>query len=130
MAAHSNVRIRRDDVVGTKIVDVPVASATVFAPGDLVDLSGSTLVAHTGDNSYFLGVALEGSPTGDISPISVARECVIRIKLVSGSADATIGKAVKYSAGANGTDWQVTVATAEGIMYRTGNFSNFAIIKL
>ncbi len=117
MATHSNIRIKRESIEGIKCVDVPIAKSTVIAPGDLISLSGGTdAVVYTSGLGLgtFLGVALEGSTSSDIAPISVARECVIRGKLDSASgAAATLGKALAYKAGANGTDWtfQTTGAT-------------------
>lgn len=124
MATYSNITVKRHNPV--KVVDIPVASATVIAPGDLIDVSGSTGMAfvHAGDNSTFVGVALNGSESGEIRPISVARECVVEALLVSGSSDVVVGDAVKRSAGANGTAWSFTKATAEGIMWANESISN------
>jgi len=124
MATSSKVDIRAIDELA--VVKLAVGSSTVLAPGDLVDFdSGTTAaVAHSGDNSTFLGVAMEGSASGDVQEISIATRCKINIKVVSGSADAVIGDAYKYSAGANGTEWTVTKATSEGIMWALESISN------
>jgi len=117
MATSSNVVIR--DYEDLTVVKVGVATATVLAKGDLVDFTVSTsaLTAHAGDNSIFLGVALEGSESGETKQVSVATRAKIKVKVVSGSSAALPGEAFKYSAGANGTAWQVTQATEEGIMW-------------
>jgi hypothetical protein len=119
-STYSNVVIRDYDPIS--VIKLPVVSATVIAKGDLIDASAdtaTTLVAacHAGDNSLFFGVALEGSESGEVKDISIATIAKVNIKVVSGSTDALPGDAFKYSAGANGTAWQVTKATSEGIMW-------------
>jgi len=125
MATYSNVKIRNFDPLS--VIKVPVASATVIAPGDLIILTGATSaqvaqVVATGSvgtsgNTYFGGVAIVGSESGDIRSISVATRAVINIKIDASGTDSAIGTAYKYSSGANGTDWDVTTATALGIMW-------------
>ena len=100
------------------VIQVSIASGTTLADGDLVDVVNSLVVAHsTTGNTFFAGVALGGSEAGDITPISIATKAKVLVKLVSGSSDATVGKAAIYSAGANGTDWQVTLGTVGGLMW-------------
>jgi len=125
MATYSNVKIRNFDPLA--VIKAPVGSSTVVAPGDLIYLTGTTSgqvakVMGTGSaassgNTHFAGVALVGSESGDISPISVATRAVINIKIASSGSDSDIGAAYKFSAGANGTDWEVTKATALAIMW-------------
>jgi len=116
MATSSNVEIREYELCG--VVDLPVGSSTVLAKGDLIDSSGGSAVAHQGDNSYFVGVALEGSENGSVSPIAVATIAKVYTKLAASPTTSVVfGEACKYSAGANGTNWAVTKATAEGIMW-------------
>ena len=125
MATYSNTIIRNFDPLS--VIKVPVASATVIAPGDLIILTGATsnqvaqVVAtgsvSTSGNTHFGGVALIGSESGSISPISVATRAVVRMEIDASGSDADIGAAYKYQAGANGTDWEVTKATALGIMW-------------
>jgi len=124
MATSSNVEIVAYDEID--VVKVAVATATVLAKGDLVDFTSGTtvLTAHSGDNSLFLGIAMEGSETGEVKEVSVATRAKIKITVVSGSSDAVVGEAFKYSAGANGTAWTVTQATAEGIMWALESISN------
>lgn len=116
MATNSNIEILDYDPF--QVMQVNIASATVLAVGDLVDLSGTTDgvgVANSGANATFLGVAMEGSASGEIKPISIARRCWIRAKVATTAA--TIGKSYTYSTGANGTDWSFAPATAEGMMW-------------
>jgi|GEM_PF-1476423 hypothetical protein len=124
-STYSNVVFRDEDVDTVSVVKIGVASATVLAKGDLVDASGATApeaVAHSGDNSTFIGVAMEGSQSGEVNEISVATRCKIKIKVAaSPTTNVIIGDACAYSAGANGTTWEVTKATSEGIMWALEN---------
>lgn len=117
MSVYSNIVLR--DVDEIDVVKLKVATATVLAKGDLIDYSSGTAAAivHSGDNSIFLGVAMEGSESGSVAEISIATRCKILIQIVSGDTDGTPGAAYKYNAGANGTIWTVAIATAEGIMW-------------
>lgn len=125
MATYSNVKIRNFDPL--TVIKAPVGSTTVVAPGDLIYLTGSTSAqvakvmgtgsAASSGNTYFAGVALVGSESGSIAPISVATRAVINIKINSSGTDSAIGKAYKFAAGANGTNWEVSQATALGIMW-------------
>lgn len=115
MAVTSNITILNEDSLG--IVKVKVASAVVFASGDLVDFDGTDLAAHAGESSTFLGVAMEGSEDGDTHQISVATICIVSVLLRSGGTAGVLGDSYKRNAGANGTDWDVDKATAEGIMW-------------
>ena len=113
MAVKSNVTILNVDPLG--IVKVKVASGVVFAEGDLTDFDGTDLAAHGGDNSTFLGVALEGSESGDTHQISVATRCIIEALITTNAG--VLGDAFKYSAGSNGVNWVLDKATSEGIAW-------------
>ncbi len=113
MAVKSNVTILNVDPLG--IVKVNVGSADVFAEGDLVDFDGTNLDAHAGDNSTFLGVAMEGSQTGDTHQVSVATKCIIEALITTNAG--VLGDAFKYSAGSNGVNWVLDKATSEGIAW-------------
>lgn len=115
MATSSNVSIREWSEID--VIKMPVGSSTVLAYGDLIDSSGGSAVAHSGDNSTFVGVAIDGSESGSVAEIAVATKAKISIKLSSSYGNAVLGNACKYVAGANGTDWQVASATTEGIIW-------------
>jgi len=108
----SNVGILAHDEIA--VVKLPVASGTTLAEGDLIDYSSGDAVAVTASgNTAWVGVAMEGSESGEVFEIAIATRCIISIKVVSTSTDAaTPGAAFTWSAGANGTDWQVTSCSA------------------
>lgn len=119
MATTSNVRFLHgmDDQLNK--IHVPVASATVLAPGDLVEYeSGAiTVVDGASDNVTFIGASMDISRNGDTAYVNVLARG--RINIGCTSATSVIGKAMKYAAGANGTAWSVVAATsgADGIMW-------------
>ncbi len=115
MAVKSNITILNVDPLG--IVKVKVGSATVLAEGDLINFNGTAAVVQEGNNPTFLGVAMEGSESGQTHQISVATHCIISALLVSGGTAGVLGDAYKRNAGSNGVDWSVDKATAEGIMW-------------
>ena len=88
---------------------------------DLVDFDGTDLAAHAGDNSTFLGVALEGSESGDIHQISVATRCMVDVLLDASSAALVLGDGASRSSGSNGVNWDVTKNTVDGIMWAYEN---------
>jgi len=93
-------------------------TSEVIAQGDLFETNGSGAeVVDGADNTIFLGVALAGRDADDARDVPIAFRCVIEAKLVSTSSDCTAGDAVAYSAGANGTTWEMNKATAEGIAW-------------
>lgn len=117
MSTSSNVVIKEYDE--RCVVKLPVASATVLAAGDLIVATADTATtlkaaALSAASLYntFVGVALGGSESGQVENISVATRARIAIKVVSTSGAALVGDAFYYSAGANGTDWQVTKCTS------------------
>jgi len=110
----SNIAIL--DVDETAIVKIGVGSSTTLAAGDLIDASGATtpeaVATSSSANTTFLGIALYGSESGEVFQIAVATRCRINIKVASTSSNLIIGDACKYSAGANGTAWEVTKCTS------------------
>src|SRR5574343_359867 len=119
MATTSNVRFLYglDDQLNK--LHIPVASATVLAPGDLLEYeSGAvTVVDAAGDNVTFAGVCIDLSRNGDTAPVNVLLRG--RVNIGIDSATTAVGTAMKYSSGANGTDWKLTAASsgADGIMW-------------
>lgn len=131
MATTSSIKFRdnpqalKDTWVWSKKSDETIAQ------GDLLEnSSGDAQVVDGADNTVFLGVALAGRESDDDRDVPIAFRCVIEAKVVSTSDDLTAGDAVYYSAGANGTTWEFTKGTAEGIAWAledisagdTGNF--------
>jgi len=111
MATSSNVEIREYDAMS--VCKLSVASGTVLAKGDFIKYSAGNAVAVTAaDNTTFAGIALEGSESGSVAPIAVATRAQFYIKVASTSTAAAFGNAFRYSAGANGTDWEVTKCTS------------------
>jgi len=127
MATYSNVKLRNFDPLA--VIKCPVGSTTVVAPGDLIYLTGTTTgqvakvmatgSVYTSGNTLFAGVAMDGSESGSITPIAVATRAVVGIKIGASGTASDIGAAYKFSAGANGTVWEVTKATALGLMWAT-----------
>lgn len=111
MATSSNVVVKEYDEL--TVVKMPVASGTVIAYGDLIkSSSGIAAVLDSSANTYFVGVALDGSESGSVASIAIATNAVVQLKVASTSSAAAVGDAFKYSAGANGTAWQVTKCTS------------------
>ena len=114
MATYSNVDVRAYDEIA--VVKVEVASATVVAKGDLIEYSSAGTVGSVfaSQVDYLIGVALEGSESGDTDYIPVAT----RAKISAYAVDAGyLGDAYHYTAGANGTNWTFTNGTTEGLMW-------------
>lgn len=119
MATTSNVRVLHGDADPLNKLHFEIASATVVAPGDLMEYeSGAvTVVDAAGDNVTFVGVSLDLSRNGDTAPLNVLMRG--RVNIGCTSATSVVGKAMKYATGANGTDWVLEAATsgADGIMW-------------
>lgn len=115
MATKSNITIRSIDAL--RVVKVEVLTGTVLAAGDLIDFDGTSAVVHAGEGGTFLGVALEGSESGQIQQISVATIAMVSMLLDSGSAALVLGDAVDYSSGSNGVNWDVEKNTANAIAW-------------
>jgi hypothetical protein len=119
MATTSNVTILYGEDDALNKLHMPIASATVIARGDLMEYeSGAvTVVDAAGDNVTFVGVSLDLSRNGDTDDVNILLRG--KLNLTVASATYAIGKALKYSSGANGTDWVLTGATsgADGIAW-------------
>jgi len=119
MATTSNVRFLYGEDDQLNKLHFPVASATVLAPGDLVEYeSGAiTVVDEAGDNTTFVGCSLDMSRNGDTAMVNVLLRG--RVNIGIDSATTAVGTAMKYSSGANGTAWKLTAAAsgADGIMW-------------
>jgi len=117
MAASSNIKILTLPEKYIHVIEYPKASAEAIAQGDLLEENGSGAeVVDGADNSIFIGVAVTGSTATQVDPISVMIKGVILVQLAAGES-ASFGNALKYAAGANGTDWTFAAATAEGIVW-------------
>jgi len=119
MAQTSNFNILYGDGDQLNKLHVGIASATVLAPGDLVECTGGNAVAvdASSDNVTFAGVGLDYSANGSTAKYNVLLRGRGNVTVVSATYD--IGDSLKYSAGANGTAWVLTKATAgaDGIMW-------------
>ena len=117
MASTSNILILSSPTELYEILEYPKAANEVIAQGDLLEENGSGAeVVDSADNSVFIGVAVTGSTATDVDPISVMIRGVIQVQLAAAET-AAFGGALKYAAGANGTDWTFSAATAEGIVW-------------
>jgi hypothetical protein len=117
MAASSNIKILTLPEKYLHVIEYPKASSEVIAQGDLLEENGSGAeVVDGAANDIFIGVAVTGSTASQIAPISVMIKGVIQVQMAAGES-ASFGNALKYSAGANGTDWTFAAATAEGIVW-------------
>lgn len=119
MSTKSNVTLRLIEDGG--IVKVNPALADAYASGDLVDFDGTDLTIHTGDNSEFLGVVIDGSEVGQTQQIAVATICQVSAKVVASSAALVLGDGVSHNAGSNGVNYDFTKNTAQGIMWAYEN---------
>jgi len=110
---------------------IPIESSTVLAKADLVetDGSGNAQAVDSAETPTFLGVSDAYSGSGDTDDLPVVMKCIIKGKMAAGES-ATIGKAQKYSAGANGTDWTFASDTAEGIVWALETISTAGSGKL
>lgn len=119
MATKSNVRFLHGQDDQLNKLHFPVASATVLAPGDLVEYeSGAiTVIDGASDNTTFVGCSIDLSRNGDTAMVNVLLRG--RVNIGIDSATTAVGTAMKYSSGANGTDWKLTAASsgADGIMW-------------
>lgn len=117
MAASSNIKILTLPVKYVHVIEYPKASSEAIAQGDLLEENGSGAeVVDGAANDIFIGVAVDGSASAEVEPIAVMIRGVIFVTMASGQS-ATFGQALKYNAGANGTDWDFATATAEGIIW-------------
>lgn len=96
-----------------------VASATTLAPGDLVKCATGavTCVSASSDNTAFVGLSLDVSENGETADVNV----LLRGRATCGvdSATFTLGEALTYSSGANGTDWKLAAVSsgADGLFW-------------
>ena len=117
MAASSNIKILSSPVELYEVVDYPKKAAEAIATGDLLEENGlGAEVVDGADNNLFIGVAVKGSEAADTEPISVMIKGVIQVQLAAAET-ASFGSALCYTAGANGTAWTFSAATAEGIVW-------------
>lgn len=117
MAASSNIKILTLPVKYLHVIDYPKKTDEVIAQGDLLEENGSGAeVVDGADNSIFIGVAAGGAEADGPNTIAVMIKGVIFVTMASGQS-ATFGQALKYNAGANGTDWDFAQAAAEGVIW-------------
>ena len=117
MASTSNIVILSSPTELYEILEYPKAANEVIAQGDLLEENGSGAeVVDSADNSVFIGVAVTGSTATEVDPISVMIRGVIQVQLAAAET-AAFGGALCWTAGANGTDWTFSAATAEGIVW-------------
>jgi hypothetical protein len=111
MAETSNVKFIYIPDNGYDLEHFTIASATVLAPGDLTEITSGAAVAvnAASDVDTFGGLCLDYSANGQTTQVQVALKGVCQITCASDGYG--IGQGLKYSAGANGTDWVVTGAT-------------------
>ena len=117
MAASSNIKILTHPTSLLHVIQYPKKTSEVLAQGDLLEENGSSAeVVDSAANNIFLGVCVVGSEASDIRDIAIMIRGVIKVQMTAGQST-SFGKALKYSAGANGTAWTFTEATAEGIVW-------------
>lgn len=117
MAASSNIKILTLPVKYLHVIDYPKKTDEVIAQGDLLEENGNGAeVVDGADNSIFIGVAAGGAEADGPNTIAVMIKGVIFVTMASGQS-ATFGQALKYNAGANGTDWDFAQAAAEGVVW-------------
>ena len=117
MAASSNIKILTEPIKLLHAIEYPKKASEVLAQGDLLEDNGSGAEAvDSAANDVFIGVCLKGSLADEVGPVSVMIRGVIQAQMAAGES-ATFGQALKYSAGANGTDWTFAQAAAEGIVW-------------
>lgn len=117
MANTSNVRILYgENGAGDplNLVHIPILTGTVLAPGDLTCYAsttyGAVAMTASSDNTSFRGLSLDYSASGQTDPIQVLLRG--RCTITTSSATYELGDALKYSAGANGTDWVLAAASS------------------
>ena len=117
MAASSNIKVLTHPTSLLHVIQYPKAASEVIAQGDLLEENGSNAeVVDGAANNIFLGVAITGSLAADTRDIAVMIKGVIQIQMAAGES-LSFGDAAKYTAGANGTAWTFSAATAEGIVW-------------
>ena len=117
MAASSNIKILTHPTSLLHVIQYPKKTSEVLAQGDLLEENGSSAEAvDSAANNIFLGVCVVGSEASDIRDIAIMIRGVIKVQMAAGEST-TFGKALKYTAGANGTTWTFTPATLEGIVW-------------
>ena len=112
MATTSNVSVKHGTSDPLNKLHVPVASATVLAPGDFLLYSAGavTCVTASTDNETFIGVSLDLSRNGDTAMVNVLLRGILNVGVTS--AAYVVGEALTYAAGANGTDWTFASVSA------------------
>lgn len=126
MATTSNITILH---YGDNKIDkwrIPKATSTdVFAKGDLLEENASekAKIVDAANNEVFLGVSDVGSANGDTEDMVINLKCIINGTMASGQTATITDNAVKYSAGANGTNWTFTNDQTKGIAWALEAFT-------
>ena len=118
MAVTSNIKILTCPEDLLHVISYPKKASEVIAYGDLLEenTGAGASVVDGATGFAFIGVAMRASPAAEVGPIPVMIKGVIQVTMGAGHT-ATFGQALKYHAGANGTDWNFEAATAEGIVW-------------
>ena len=117
MAATSNIKVLTHPTSLLHVIQYPKKASEVLAQGDLLEENGSGAEAVDGAaNNVFIGVCMTGREADDTRDLAVMIKGVIKIQMAAGQS-LNFGNAAKYAAGANGTAWTFTKATAEGIVW-------------
>lgn len=119
---YSNINIAQSPQRLSEMVALGKATTTdTFGRGDLIEAdaqAGTCKVVNDAAGDAFIGVSLSTSlTTGTTDEIIVGFYGVIEAYLASTSAAIYFAESVAWSAGANGTDWYLTKATAEAIAH-------------
>ncbi|HDL60123.1 MAG TPA: hypothetical protein ENH14_01570 [candidate division WOR-3 bacterium] len=127
MATTSSIRfVYVNDDDPSNFIKVPLASSSTVAKGDLVALSAwqtnTCAAVGAAQSELFAGVAYNYSTT-EGEDIIICTDCVISVYCASAINHA--GELLKYSAGGNGTKWQLTLCTntEDGIAYALESLS-------
>ncbi len=117
MADTSNVRVlygHQGAADPLNLCHFGILTGTVLAPGDLTCYTnaggGAVAMTASSDNTIFRGICLDYSASGKTDPVQVLLRG--RCTITTSSATYELGDALKYSAGANGTDWVLEAATS------------------
>lgn len=115
----SNIRIVQGPVRNSEQVALTKATTTdTFAVGDMVEAdskAGTCKVVNDADIGTFVGISQTTSLTGGLTDkIHISLYGVAQMKT---SGALYFGHAAAWSAGANGTDWTVVNAAADGMFH-------------
>jgi len=121
----SNIEIVWYDSTPAGLVELSRrASADSFSKGDLchdsaASKAGTTDVVASADKSAFQGVSMSTIDGGadTVSKVLIAMKAVLNVPLLAGETTIYHGEAAAWSAGANGTEWELVNTSTEAVMH-------------